>query len=1555
MTSTDSDKTIQLKRALQALKDMRSRLEAIEQARREPIAVVGMACRFPGGADSPDAFWNMLINRVDGIVGVPADRWDSDDLYDADAEAPGKVATRWGGFLPQVDKFDAAFFGISPREASSMDPQQRLLLEVAWEAFEDAGLPIEKLAGSSTGVFIGLHNQSSDYYLMQSANQEEMDTYSGTGTSNAVVSGRLSYLWDFRGPSLVVDTACSSSLVSVHLAVQSLRSGECSLALAGGINMMLNPTFTIATSRMHLMAADGHCKTFDASGDGFVRGEGCGAVVLKRLSDALRHGDNILALIRGSAINQDGHSNGLTAPNGLSQQAVIRAAIENAGIKPEQVSFVETHGTGTRLGDPIEVEALSAVYGKPREDHLPIILGAVKSNFGHLEGAAGIAGLIKTVLALKNRSIPANLHFHQLNPHIILDGTRVQIAAEQQYWETGSEKRLAGVSSFGWSGTNAHIILEEAPQAVEKQFPEPAQTAYLLPISARSPEALRELANTYRQKIDTGTSSLVDLCYSAAVHRSHHEHRLAVVGRDPVELSAALEAFTHGESHPRVVSGQSSENLQPGVVFIFSGQGPQWWGMGRELLSSEPVFRQSIEQIDHLLRIHAGWSLLDELGKSETDSRLDQTEIAQPALFALQVGLAELWKTRGIRPAAVIGHSVGEIAAAYTAGILTMEDAVRVVYHRARFMQQATGLGKMAAVDLSAELAAREIDAAGLAEQLSVAAINASQSVTLSGDAQALDHLVQTFQQRGVLCRPLRVNYAFHSPQMQPFSHQLTRALEHLDVQPGHTPIFSTVTGLPAKPGDYDETYWGHNIRQPVQFAAAVQHAIANGLTTFIEISPHPVLAAAIGQGLDARQTTGLVVASLRRGKPEVNSMWSALGELYAYGHPIAWDQIYLHGLRVALPIYPWQRRRYWMRMKQKPADSLANWLYRLEWKADGDIEQPNRANPGAWLIFCEPDGITSQTLANQIEQSSGRAIRVFPGNEFSRNSADNFTINPQNLDHFRQVLTDSGEVQGAVYLWALAAPTIQQLNLSTLKHAQEQYTGGALHLAQALASISANSASAPRLWLVTQNAQPVNSQHLPGLAQSPLWGLGRVIAFEHPEIWGGLLDIDDLSAGKLLSVITEPPDQQIAYRQGKRFAARIVRSPDLPAAEKPVSILADHSYLVTGGMGGLGLKTAQWLVENGAKHLALMGRSRGSDAARETIQNFEASGIQVMLIQGDTSSAEDVRRAFQEISHALPPLRGIIHAAGTVHDAFLEQQNWASFDHVFAAKVFGAWNLHQYSSALDFFVLFSSASSLLGIPGQGNYAAANAFLDALAFERRASGLPALVVNWGAWRDVGMAAQHDRLEWLKRLGIDSLPPEKGIAALQRLMHQTAPQVVVAPLHWSKFLEQRPGGKTSSFFSGLASFTGEQDIVEDGAVNLPSILQEIEAAQPAARPDIIHAYITQTVARMLRYEDSDALDPDRGFFQIGMDSLIAMELKNHLQTSLARPLRTTLAFDYPSINLLSRYIYQELYPSQEEAPPSIAALMPEQDSLADLSRNELKSLLDDELRTLEKDL
>ncbi|WP_404790315.1 type I polyketide synthase [Altericista sp. CCNU0014] len=883
----------------------------------EKVAVIGMGCRFPG-ARNLDEFWRLLLEETDAVTEVPPDRWDIDAFYDPQPGKPGKMSTRWGGFLEQVDSFDPQFFGIAPREAVYMDPQQRLLMEVAWESLEQAGQVPEQLARTQTGVFIGISSNDYQQVLQGNGRVADINAYLGTGNAFSIAANRLSYFFDFRGPSLAIDTACSSSLVAVHLACQSLRSGESDLALAGGVNLLLRPEVTVIFSQAQMMAPDGRCKTFDARANGYVRGEGCGTVVLKRLQDALRDGDRILATIRGSAINQDGHSNGITAPNGPAQEAVLRRALANAEATPAEIGYVELHGTGTSLGDPIEAEALGNVLAQGRSPGDRCAVGSVKTNIGHLEAAAGIAGLIKVVLALQHRQIPASLHFQQPNPYIPLAKLPLQVQTTLEPWPGEGAPALAGVSSFGFGGTNAHVILEAAPEAASlaSQSRQPDASAYLLPLSAKSPEALKSLAQAYRTFLDRSASesipALQDLCYTASLRRSHHDHRLSIAFRDRSELVEKLQAFDRGELPVGLAAGQRKRSRPPKLAFVFPGQGPQWWAMGRELWHQEPAFRAVLEQCDRLLKAHTDWSLVEELLATEARSRLGETEIAQPALFALQVALVALWQSWGIQPSAVVGHSLGEVAAAYTAGALSLEAAIQVVYHRGRLMQQGTGHGKMAAVELSPAEAEARLAAYG--GQLAIAAINSPTSVVLSGELAALDAILLSLQQENIFAKLLPVNYAFHSPQMEPFQDELVRFLQRLQPQAPAIPMLSTVTGQAVRGETLDAIHWSRNIREPVQFAPAIAQLIAQKHILFLEISPHPVLSAYISQNLRDAGQEGVVLPSLRRQTDERATMLSSLGALYTRGYPVDWSKLYPQGGRcVALPNYPWQRSRYWV------------------------------------------------------------------------------------------------------------------------------------------------------------------------------------------------------------------------------------------------------------------------------------------------------------------------------------------------------------------------------------------------------------------------------------------------------------------------------------------------------------------------------------------------------------------------------------------------------------------------------------------------------------------
>ena len=892
----------------------------VQEANAEAIAIIGVGCRFPGSKDARE-FWNLLRDGVDAIREVPAARFSLSDFYDPDQAAPGKIATRWGGFIDDIDRFDTHFFGISPREAARMDPQQRILLEVAWEALEDAGQVRDRLSGAPVGVFIGISNN--DYGRIQFNDLARIDAYAGTGNALSIAANRISYVFDFRGPSIALDTACSSSLVAVHQACASLRSGESTLALAGGVNLILSPAITINFTKAGAMAPDGRCKAFDARANGYVRSEGAGVVVLKPLSRALADRDPIYAVIRGSAVNQDGRSNGLMAPNPHAQEAVLREAYRRAEVSPGDVQYVEAHGTGTLLGDPIEAKALGAVLALDRPDGRPCLLGSVKTNLGHLEAAAGIAGLIKVALAMRHRELPASLHFEEPNPHIPFDRLPLRVNTALVPWPAPPDTAmLAGVSSFGFGGTNAHLVLQGPPQpdagapvgARENGNRDTASTC-LLPLSARSAPALKSLAQSYRDHLLSPelTAAPRDICYAAGARRSHHEYRLAATGNSAAELAGGLEAFLSGEIRPGLSCGRKLSDRQRKLVFVFPGQGSQWFGMGQTLLRTEPVFREAIERCDSAMRPYGDWSLLEELSIADAArSRLNEVDVLQPALFAIQVALAALWRSWGIEPHAVVGHSMGEVAAAHVAGALSLEDAVRVICSRSRLVKPAIGRGAMAAVDLSVADAQRAI--AGCEDRVSIAVSNGPTSTVLSGDPAALEAIVSRLLSQDVFGRMIKVDFAAHSPQMEPLRADLERALEGLRPRPASVPIYSTVTGRLVDGLSFDPLYWSNNLRQPVLFSTAVEQLLKDGHDIFLEVSPHPILLGSIQQQFGHAGVEGAVLPSLRREEEEGKVLAGSLGALYTLGYPLDWSRIYPDGGRcVQLPSYPWDRERCWM------------------------------------------------------------------------------------------------------------------------------------------------------------------------------------------------------------------------------------------------------------------------------------------------------------------------------------------------------------------------------------------------------------------------------------------------------------------------------------------------------------------------------------------------------------------------------------------------------------------------------------------------------------------
>ncbi|MGE3909405.1 MAG: type I polyketide synthase [Chloroflexota bacterium] len=2169
----------QLKRALVALKTMRARVETLERERTEPIAVVGIGCRFPGGANSPDAFWKLLCSGTDAIQTVPADRWDIEAYYDPDPNTPGTMPTRYGGFIRDVDKFDPHFFGISPREAASMDPQQRIVLEVAWEALEDASQPPDGLAGTKTGVFIGIG--LNDYGRLQMPEQARdpslIDTYALSGNALCITPNRLSYLLDLRGPSVAVDTACSSSLVAVHLACQSLRSGESSLALVGGVNLMLSPATPISLAKF--LSADGRCKAFDARADGYARAEGAAIVVLKPLSRALKDGDSIYAVIRGSAVNQDGFSSGLTVPNGVAQQAMLREALTNARVNPTDVGYVEAHGTGTSLGDPIEANALGAVLGAGRRPEDALLIGSVKTNIGHLEAAAGIAGLIKVALALKHAQVPASLHFETPNPHIPLAEMGLAVPQAITPWPQYSGLRIAGVSSFGFGGSNAHAILEEPP-AVAEQPAALTRPFHLLALSARSEMSLHTLAQRYVDHLADATLSLDDLCHSANAGRSHLPNRLAVVAESTADLRDKLSRVVSGDELPRsVMTGHVGRQARPKIAFLFTGQGAQYVGMGRGLYETQPTFRRALDQCAELFRPYLDRPLLEVMWADGDAGRLHQTEYTQPALFALEVALVEVWKAWGVEPSAVFGHSIGEFAAAWAAGVLSLEAAAQLVAARGRLMGALPAGGEMVAVQ--ADEASISALIAPFAADVAIAAINGPRDIVISGTRQAVRTIAELLTADGIKTKPLTTSHAFHSPLVEPMLDELGRVASELPFAPPRLPLVANLTGEPWRSGEApDGRYWQAHARQAVRFSAGIESLRNLGCDTFLEIGPGATL---LGMGRRCLgDEVGAWLPSLRSGRDDWQQLLESLAELYIRGAVVDWDGLdraYARS-RVSLPTYPFERESYWFnrgtrrlaatadvvpvnrlhplldRQLRSPAlddivfessldlqalpfladhsiygttvfpaagyvemihaaatsafgsaaisieelairsalmlsehvayvqvvvhpqgadtatfdvvsdptqpggstasDPESAWqvhatgrlrveaarasrlegasqstisqaetdavsleavrsrcteevsnasfyrelderglrygpafrtveqvwrgheeaigraclpgevgavasdyrvhpalldgclqvvaamfpprqtgdadvllptslagirlierigpevwshvtalpesggpdtlivrvrlydrtgrlvgdiermqvkratraaliaiagrpgpdpstpsdcLYEVAWvpKARGALVQSTR--PERWLIFADTGGVGA-ALARQLEQHGARCTIVRHSAAFESTGADQYEIDPTEPEQMRRLLRQGtgdlgGAYDGLVHLWSLDLPdNVAGASTDALRLS----CGSVLQLVQAVTADSATSIRRA-LWLVTRDAQAIDTRVTPSAVQAPLWGLGRVIAREHPElncarvdlvstatstdlfdeIWNGdgedevalgenaryvarlvkqtgergvdstccaddqqpvtleigrpgALDGLTLSASsrrapgpreveirvratglnfrdvlsalgvypgdpgplgqECAGTITAVGEQIVDFSVGDDViaiapgsfnsyvtvnAALVVRKPDRlsleaaaaipiafttayyslhhlarlqhgervlihsaaggvglaavelakragavifgtagslekrefltslgvqhvlnsrsldfaddvmqltdgrgvdvvlnslpgevipkslsilapggrfleigkrgiwtteqvaklrpdvdyqviylgdvcqtdpalirsilgglvgainnetldpipmriferadvgsafrfmaqarhvgkivvrwdPAGRAPEPIRSDSTYLITGGLGGLGLRVARWIIEQGGRQVVLVGRRAPNAAVSAGLEVLRQAGATVVTLQADVACIDDLRRVFAEIDRSMPPLRGIVHAAGVVDDGVLYQQTWERFVQILAPKVEGGRNLDRLTRGrpLDFFILFSAGATLLGSPGQGGYAAANAFLDALAHRRRAEGLPATSINWGPWAEVGMAAalsERDRQRFAEH-GISMISPEQGLDLFGKILHQHPAQVAVLPIDWSVFATCEPVMSSRSLWVDLANRQPGASLSTRPSNQAPDILGRLLAAPPRGQRDLLLAHVRQQVGRILDLSSDRTVDPQQPLNELGLDSLMAVELRNSLAMTLGVALSTTLIFDYPTIGALTDYLASRL--------------------------------------------
>ncbi|GAA5062210.1 acyl transferase domain-containing protein/acyl carrier protein [Thermocatellispora tengchongensis] len=1482
---TPTGKTEQIVEALRAALTENERLRRQNQrlaaAVGEPVAIVGMACRFPGGVGSPGELWELVDAGRDAISAWPDDRgWDMSAAYDPDPDAPGKIYSREGGFIRDVADFDAELFGISPREALAMDPQQRLLLEGTWEAFERAGTPPSSMRGSRTGVFAGVTQNG----YAANVNDPELERYAMTGGATSVASGRISYVFGLEGPSVTIDTACSSSLVAIHLACQALRNDECSLAVAAASQVLPSTGALAWFSRLRGLAPDGRCKSFSAAADGTGWSEGVAVVLLERLSDAQRNGRSILAVVRGSAVNQDGASSGLTAPNGPAQQRVIKAALRNAGVRPDQVDVVEAHGSGTVLGDPIEAQALLEVYGRDRDR--PLWLGSVKSNIGHTQAASGLAGIIKMVEALRNGRLPRTLHAAEPTPQVDWSAGAVRLLNEPVEWRAGDEPRRAGVSAFGISGTNAHIILEEAPAApadkpADKLAVEPAVEPADEPadapagaldtgpvplvVSGRNEQALRGQADRLRAFLAARPGHrLADVGHSLLTTRSLLEHRGVVLAGDRDEALAGLAALAAAEPAANVVTGTARRGK---VVFVFPGQGSQWAGMGTRLWETVPEFAERMAECAAVIEPMTGWSLADVLRGAPGAPPLDRVEVGHPALFAIMVSLAGLWRARGVHPAAVVGHSQGELAAACVAGALSLADAATVVVRRSRVIaEDLCGRGGVVSVSRpAAEVAALIADWDG---RIEIAAVNGPGQAAVSGDSEALAELLARCAADGVRARQVPMDYPGHCHLVEGIRERLVAELSGLRPMATEVPFYSTATGDVLDGTAAGAGYWFESLRGQVRFAETIGLLLERGHALFVEMSPHPVLTGAVEETIEAAGASAVALESLRRNDGGPGRFAVSLARAHAHGAKADWSASFAGARTVELPTYAFQRERYWPDLaEQEQAERRAASMFRTGWTP---LEAVSGAAP-----------LTSAECADLADLAGLDGLEEMPD---------------------------------VVFAWAGAAAEPEG-DLAERTHAVARHALAMVHR-----WLADERCARSRLVFLTRGAVAVRPEEdVPDLPGAAVWGLLAAAQSEHPGRFQ-LLDLDDDVPPPPAAL--PPGEPRLAVRGGTLHAPRLERAPATPPDGDLFA--PGGTVLVTGGTGTLGGLVARHLVTRHQVANLVLASRRGADApgAAELCSELEGLGARVTMAACDTAD----RDALAAVLAAIPaehPLTGVVHAAGVLEDGLVETMTPEVLSAVLRPKVDAAVHLHELTkdAGLRVFALFSSAAGVFGPAGQGNYAAANGFLNALAHSRRAAGLPGVSMAWGLWADLsgmsGSLAEAD-LARMSRYGMLPMTAADALALFDAACAGAEPSPLPMRFDPARLAAAIGDNEVPPIYRNLVRTQART------APAQPPLLARLTALPAAERDRVLAEVVRGHAAAVLGHGSPDAIGSDRAFRDLGFDSLTAVDLRNRISAATGLRLPATLVFDHPTPAALVRHLRAELLGEPADTPRALVA-------------------------------